>query len=268
MILLADEPGESLYTVASLGYENSGVGSEIRCGDGVIGMAARERTAIRINYSTSEYSYGRAVRDSVSREGEPASLSTEIPFPGLAAPGSQLAVPMLHGERLLGVLYVEDPAAGHFGWDDEDALVTLASQLATAMQLLQYDTEQAEESARTPGQGSRPAGVPLVLRRFAANDSVFMDDEYLIKGVAGAIFWKLAGDYARSGRTEFTNRELRVDPSIRLPALSENLEARLILLERRLGERGEAVRIEKTGRGRFRLVVRRPLKLVEVPAGR
>lgn len=105
-----------------------------------------------------------------------------------------------------------------------------------------------------------------MVRRFAVNDSVFLGKDYLIKGVAGAIFWKLVSDHVRDGRTEFTNRELRVDPSIRLPEISENLEARLILLERRLVERGDAIRIEKTGRGRFRLVVRQPLELVDVPA--
>ena len=39
-----------------------------------------------------------------------------------------------------------------------------------------------------------------------------------------------------------------------------------MLLERRLVERDAFLRIEKTGRGRFRLVVGRPVKLVETPA--
>jgi len=37
-------------------------------------------------------------------------------------------------------------------------------------------------------------------------------------------------------------------------------------LQRRLAERCEFLRIEKTGRGRFRLNVARPIKLVEMPA--
>ena len=106
-------------------------------------------------------------------------------------------------------------------------------------------------------------GAALQLRRYAANDSLFLDGEYLIKGVAGAILWKLARHHVQEGRTEFSNRELRLDPSLRLPDVSDNLEARLLLLQRRLQEHGPHLRIEKTGRGRFRLVVRRPLELLE-----
>jgi len=266
MILLADEPGTGLYAVASRGYERSGVGSEIRLGEGVIGMAARECTAIRINYSTTEYAYGRAMRDSLSPGDRQDVVSTEIPFPGLPQPGSQLAVPIAGPGRLLGVLYVEDPEPGRFSWDHEDALVAFAGQLGTCMQLLKATAESSEEVRAARTRQLNPSGKPLTVRRYAANDSVFLGEDYLIKGVAGAIFWKLVVDYVRAGRTEFTNRELRLDPSIRLPEVSENLEARLILLERRLAERGDNVRIEKTGRGRFRLVVRRPLELAEIAA--
>ncbi len=53
--------------------------------------------------------------------------------------------------------------------------------------------------------------------------------------------------------------------SLRLPDHAENLDARLILLRKRLDERGACIRIEKSGRGRFRLAVACGLSLVEVP---
>lgn len=267
MVLMLDAPGEKLYTVASRGYDASGVGSEIPLGHGVIGVAARERTPIRIGYMTAEYAYSRAIRASALQGGMADMLETEIPLPGLAECRSQLAVPIVAFERLLGVLYVESPQDMRFSYDDEDALVAVAGQLGTAMHVLQSAADAAEEPAAKPARPAAVAGQPVVIRHFGENDSVFLDKDYLIKGVAGAIFWVLVRDYVNEQRTTFSNRELRLDRRVRLPDISDNLEARLILLERRLGERQACVRIEKTGRGRFRLLVNRPLELKDVPIG-
>jgi hypothetical protein len=250
--------------VASGGYPASGVGSEIALGDGVIGVAAAQRVPIRIGYMTSEYAYGRAVRENVRQSGLDTLLQTEIPFPGLPEAHSQMAVPILAGPRLLGVLYVESPNPRRFSYDDEDALVTLAAQLGIGIRLCQDAAENAESPSPLSTTVPAAPGVPVVVRRYAENDSVFVGEDYLIKGVAGAIFWKLLREYTGSGRTEFCNRELRLDPSIRLPDITDNLEARLALLNRRLAERCDFLRLHKTGRGRFCLQVERPLQLVDV----
>ena len=101
----------------------------------------------------------------------------------------------------------------------------------------------------------RRSAATTRVRFFAVDGSTFLDGEYLIKGVAGRILWTLLGQYTADGRDEFTNKEVRLDPSLELPEFRDNLESRLILLKRRLEERDAPIRIEKTGRGRFRLEV-------------
>jgi len=239
------------------------VGSEIPLGEGVIGVAAREKTPIRITHFASDYVYSRAVQESIA--GQPGAIESRIPLPGLAEPHSQLAVPVLAQGRLLGILFTESAQDLCFGYDEEDALATIAAQLAQVLLALQ--SSASEDSAGEKQSTPPPSGATAIVRRYTADNSIFIDDDYLIKGVAGAIFWKLLRDYAGGRRSDFTNKELKLDPALKLPALSENLEARLILLERRLAERSNFLAIEKTGRGRFRLAVRRPVQLMEMPDG-
>lgn len=267
MLLMLDESGNRLYTVGSRGYAESGVGSEIGLGDGVIGVAARERVAIRINHMAREYLYSHAVRNSFQENVADWETETQIPLPGLAQSRSQLAVPVALGPRLIGVLYVESPEDQRFSYEDEDALATLADHLALAIHAAQRGAESQEDQAPVTPATAAASGEPAVIRYYPANASVFIDDDYLIKGVAGSIFWKLLRDHVNDRRTEFCNRELRLDPAIRLPEVSENLEARLILLQRRLADRCTFLRIEKTGRGRFRLHLDRPVQLSEMAPG-
>ena len=266
MVLLLDTPAQRLYTVASCGYATSGVGSEIALGHGVIGVAARENTPVRISHMTHAALYSHAMRSSLragSTDDPALAPGTEIPYPGLPEPHSQLAVPMVAAGRVLGVLFVESPRDMAFDFEDEDLLVALAGHLGAAIDLLQAAPETGEAAAPDAAQVPVPSGATVRVRRYASNDSIFINDDYLIKGVAGAIFWKLLRDYTQAGRTEFSNRELRLDPSIRLPDVADNLEARLLLLQRRLQENNPPMRIEKTGRGRFRLCVACPVQLEE-----
>lgn len=266
MVLFADSQSRKLYTVATRGYEQSGIGSEFPVGRGIIGVAAEVRTPIRILFMASEYAYSRAIREHMAEAGLGDLLETEIPFPGLAEPHSQLAVPIQAAGRLLGVLHVESPEPHRFSYDDEDALVSVATLLGEATLSLQQAAECSSDEARREQQAPPVPGAALVVKYYPANHSVFLGEDYLIKGVAGAIFWRLLTLHEEDGRSEFTNRELRLDPALKLPDIDDNLEARLILLQRRLAERHDAIAIEKTGRGRFRLQLKRPLQRMEMPA--
>jgi adenylate cyclase len=263
IILMLDEARRRLYTVASRGYPLSGIGSEVSVGEGVIGAAARESVPIRIGHMSSDYSYGAAVRDTAQKSGLDWASVTEIPFPGLAAPESQVAVPIVHCGRTIGVLFCESRDAMSFSYNSEDALAIVADHFGSTFALLEQHEGLTLTSPRIMPQVPAAADA-LVVRHYPADNSVFLDGDYLIKGVAGAIFRKLVCEFVGEGRDEFTNRELRLDPVLRLPAFSENLEARLVLLNRRLAERSTEVKIEKCGRGRFRLVSSRPLAIEEI----
>lgn len=252
MVFMVEDGEDRLYAVASRGYRSSGVGAEVSFGEGVIGVAARERTPIRIGHMTREYRYGAAITETARRAGLIEDAPRTVPFPGLAAPRSQIALPILEGGRLLGVLFAEAEETMRFAYDDEDALALVAGHLGARI-TIQRAVETEDDTA--PPDLALPLAGGVVVRYYPVDQSVFVDHDYLIKGVAGAILWRLLQEFQATGRTEFALRELRVDPALRLPAHSENLDARMILLRRRLEERQSCLRIEKAGRGRFRLAV-------------
>jgi adenylate cyclase len=255
MYLMLDETGMSLYTIASHGYDRAGIGSEVRIGEGIIGAAASQRRPMRIGNLRHMIGYGRAIQESTN----PGGRVTEIALPGLATAASQLGAPSMVANRLLGVLAVESEQLGAFTAVDENLLTVVAHVIASAIELDRVSARSGLSPLAAPpnpgasgvkGVGSASAAT---LRHFPEDGSTFIDSEYLIKGVAGRILWRLLNDHRDDGRTEFTNREVRLDRSLELPVYRDNLESRLVLLQRRLDERQAPVRIRKTGRGRFRL---------------
>jgi hypothetical protein len=205
---------------------------------------------------TRELRYAQA-----SRLPAPPTGDEEIPLPALAATQSQLVTPMLSRHQIVGVVILESERIGAFQSADECLVGIIASQAAGAMTLLGagHDRGASDAGSETaPG----PVDPPAVVKYYPEDESVFLDNEYLIKGVAGGILWRLLRQYVDQGREEFSNRELRLDASLALPDIKDNLEARLILLRKRLEERCDYLRIEKVARGRFRLDVTRPLTLV------
>lgn len=261
LLLLLDETGSQLYTIASHGYDTEGIGSEVKVGEGVIGMAADRATPMRVGNLSRMLAYARRVRQSYEQHGLEAP-GQEIPLPGLTDADSQVAVPAMVLGQLVGVLAIESAQRSAFGPDDEALLVVVATLVASAIEIDAANERAAPGVA--PPVAAEPATTAAVTTRvkfFAVDGSTFVDGDYLIKGVAGRILWSLLGHYEREGRVEFTNREVRLDPSLELPEFRDNLESRLILLKRRLEERDAAIRIEKTGRGRFRLLVAGGLRL-------
>lgn len=271
-LLLVFQPDlDRLVTLASRGYEAGGVGSEVELEQGVIGMVGARRRPMRIGNLQRMLSYARASREPTAD----TSPVAEIRLPGLADARSQLAAPMIARGALVGVLAVESLDAIAYDERDEQLLTIAAHLAAAALEREQgADADAVVPAGPAPddatptttgdvGPTTSPAAT-VVLRHYAVDGSTFLDDDYVIKGVAGRLLFKVASEFVATGRTSFTNREAKLDPVLELPPYRDNFESRLILLKRRLDERGAPLRVRSSGRGRFELEVLAPLALDHV----
>jgi adenylate cyclase len=259
-LMLVDEPGQRLYTVGSIGFPASGTGSEVRFGEGMIGVAAARKQSVRVTHMSRQLNYSHASLEPVVEHSH-TTLEQVIPLPQLPSVQSQLVSPMLAHRQLAGVLCLQSETPGAFQSSDECVAGIIGSQVAMAMAGLNAAEAAAESEA------TQPPGRAAEVKHYAEDDSIFLDNEYLIKGVAGGILWRLLRNREETGRDEFSNKEIRLDQTLDLPDIKDNLEARLVLLRKRLEERCDYMRIERTARGRFKLAVTRPLELVQVQGG-
>jgi predicted pyridoxine 5'-phosphate oxidase superfamily flavin-nucleotide-binding protein len=260
-IMFVDETGERLYTVASHGYEESGVGSEVRFGDGILGVAAERRFTVSLANVRSDLTYTRAVRAGYEQSGAAADIAQEIALPGLSDVASQHVVPIEARDHLLGLLCFESSTPGRFSFVDDFVFHLAAREIGLQLTVLRDVPEDAAAATSAPVAASD--SPPAQVRYYAEDDSVFIDNEYLIKGVAGRILWRLLQQHSQEQRTDFTNKELRLDPTLELPDIKDNLEARLALLRRRLEDRCPFISLSSTGRGRIHMEVGRQLRLRE-----
>jgi adenylate cyclase len=202
------------------------------------------------------------IQDSIRRSGgEPSAF--EIELPGLEHADSAAAVPLLALGELTGVLYLESERAGDFGPGSERLLRILGGHLAAALAVLQAD--RGESAQPEPPPSETPGGEPLAVVYYQADDSVFVGGAYVVKGVPGRILWKLLREHGADDRVSFTNRELRLDERLGLPPGNDNLEARLLVLRKRLAALDCGIGLDRAGRGRMVLHLAAPLTLSEVP---
>jgi adenylate cyclase len=262
MLLLKDPASERLVAVGSRGYPSTGIGSEVAMGEAVIGTAASERRSVRISDMSRIRRFGSAVRASSAEE----NRTRIIALPGMPDAMSQVALPLIAQGALRGVLFLESTERLAFTKEVEASLSVVAAHAAATLALVENEGSD-EQSIVTSVEVSGPsAGRPFNVVHHAYDDSVFIDNEYLIKGVPGRLLVHLLGLHLQEGRAEFTNREMRLSDKLRLPDFKDNLETRLLLLRRRLEEKAAPIRLVRTGRGRLRLELAGPTLLETVRA--
>ncbi len=272
MFLVPGEENDVLVTIATRGYGESGAGAEVRFGEGICGMVAEARKPIRISGLMRGMLYALAMHRAAEH---PELAARRIPLPGLASPESQLGVPLLARGELVGVLCVESEVPYRFHEEDRASIELLGSYLAIAVQnmLLQERAADSAGDPQAPAQAAAapaPAAAASSMNRseivyYETDECIMVDGDYLIRSVPAKILWRLLTQHAATGRREFTNRELRLDKSLKLPEWKDNLESRLLLLRRRLEQKCPQIALASCGRGRFSLDVRCKLVLSTRP---
>lgn len=260
-LLLADPAGEVLHVVASRGFLTEGVGAEVPFGRGAAGIAAQRRRIVRVDSLRSQVRMAAAVTA--------PSGPREIVPPILPDVESVLAVPLVAGGRLVGVLLAESTHRSLFTGAHEAAFEAVAALVAARLAEAVVPAPDDDEPVAVPAPKPPPADRRVDVRCYAEDDSVFVGPTYVIKGVAGLVLRSMLEDHAETGRVEFTNKELRLAHADQLPWVKDNLESRLILLRRRLEEKQVGIRLRPAGRGRLLLDVEGQLALaVEAAPGR
>ncbi len=111
IIRLLNEDSQQLEAVAAFGYNQTAVESPIPLGEGIMGKAAKFGRPYLIQNVNQSSDY----------------------IPGIEAAGSELAVPLIARDRVIGVFNVESPHQEAFNANDCDALSILAGQAAIAI---------------------------------------------------------------------------------------------------------------------------------------
>lgn len=90
---------------------------------------------------------------------------------------------------------------------------------------------------------------------YSDDESLMLNGAYFTKGIPAKIMKSLLNSFATEGKQEFEYRDLKRDFEISLGQKNSNFEVRFYRLVDRLQAESQGVRLEKTGRGRFRLSV-------------
>jgi DNA-binding NtrC family response regulator len=133
IILLLEADNRTLRVIASRGYENQAIGGRVQVGTGVIGMVAQKRQMMHVNNLGQRRAYAAAQRREMEKAGQQSQLGEAIPVPGLPNAESQIAIPLLIRDDLIGVFSIESPRPRSFGEHERDLVSIIANQIASAI---------------------------------------------------------------------------------------------------------------------------------------
>src|SRR5262245_43218110 len=158
-IFLVDEEKQELYLRFSIGHSPEIAKSlRIKLGDGVTGVAALERRTVVVDDVRTYPRYIEAVKNA----------------------RSELAVPLITRNHVVGVLDIESPVPGYFREDQVRLLNLLASQIAIAI-----------ENARVYESERRNRELLALLYDISLEMSSTLEVEELVRKIAAAVKQKI-----------------------------------------------------------------------------
>jgi hypothetical protein len=125
-------------------------------------------------------------------------------------------------DKLVGVLAVESTRPLGIDESQEAFLSNRRRPRGAGHRRMMAREEEEADPEPVPHMAPPPAVAKRAVRQFLyypADDCIFVDGSYLVRNLPGKILWKLLSARVNEGRTEFTNRELRLDASLGLPAV-------------------------------------------------
>ena len=125
MLLLPDDKQNVLSVFASRGFEEEGLGTRVKFGEGVIGVVAFRKRKLRMSNISRQRHY---VNVSSGTKTE-----NNYTLPGLKNVESQIAIPLISNEELVAVLSAESADIHFFSQEDEEFLMTFSQLLAISI---------------------------------------------------------------------------------------------------------------------------------------
>jgi transcriptional regulator with GAF, ATPase, and Fis domain len=222
-ILLLEPDNTTLKVVASRGYEGQAVGGRVQVGTGVIGMVARKRQMMHVNNLGHQRAYAAAQRREMEKAGR--QLGDTVPVPGLPNAESQIAIPLLIRDDLIGVFSIESPRPRSFGEHERDLVSIIANQIASAI-----NNARLYEAQRLAATALEEANVSLearVMERTAALERELRVAQALLNEARTRVEGPLLGDSAAvRGLREAVARQARsLEPLLLTGAAGSGKEA-------------------------------------------
>ncbi len=144
MILLLDDSGEALSVAASRGYEGGPTSGRVPVGTGLVGVVAKKRQLMRLGNLGRQRAYLSTIREQMEQAGRGGELGVSPSLPGLPDVESQIGIPLLIKDTLIGVFFVESVEQRVFSEEDEALITVVANQAASAIHNARLYREEAE----------------------------------------------------------------------------------------------------------------------------